>query len=734
MTVPGDVSTGDRPAPPLGGLRVAERACGLAASYATFLLAGLGATVEKCPAPGTPPLPGSVVLDRTKVVVDPQAWAACVAGADAVVTDGPLDGLHPPRLLRCHLTGPGDRGPLRHLPDDDALLGAATGVQGTQWSWSGRPVWLVTPMIQYMTGALAALGVVAAALARERGVGGQEIRVSGLQGALALQSGSYVTGPRHQGSLLHAGDPRGAYPTYGLYRAADGWLLIGALTQAFWVKLATVLDRLDLLVDERLAASPLTFGAPGIRAFLRAELEPIFARATTAAWVSRLRAADIPCAAVGTRGTFLADPEARALGLAVPVDDPRYGTTWQPGAPARFLPSGPPTPQTVPRVVAPRPVPRTCLEGVRVIDFSSFIAGPFCPMLLADLGADVVKVESPEGDPFRLAAFAFVGWNRGKRSLVLDLKRPGAAEVFLDLVRTADVVVDNVRVGVMERLGIGWERMRSVNPGLIHTSITGFGIDGPLATLPGFDPVFQARSGFMQAQGGDDEPVFHTIAYNDYSAGTLAALATVAALVARERTGAGCRVDVSLFRTAFIDQAATMVLGAPVAQASGGRDFLGPSAARRLYRCVDGWVCISAATAPAIEGLGRVVGSVIPPDAVPDGPVAEAVAARLVGLDRATALSLLACEGVPAAACLGIDEVFSDPHLRANDAFSSLDDTALGEVVLGGPLMTFEKTPVVYRSAAPGLGADAAEVLEGIGYPGERIASLMDDGIVGRPR
>src|SRR5262249_13896588 len=159
--------------------------------------------------------------------------------------------------------------------------------------------------------------------------------------------------------------------------------------------------------------------------------------------------------------------------------------TPEPPRPAAF--------RLAPAVAAPRPAagrpPATCLDGIRVLDLSSYIAGPFCPMLLADLGADVVKVESADGDPFRMAAFGFVGWNRGKRSLVLDLKRAEGHAVFLDLVRGADVVVDNFRGGVLERLGLGWDVLTRANPRLVHTSVTGFGLDGPLASLPGFDPV-----------------------------------------------------------------------------------------------------------------------------------------------------------------------------------------------------------------------------------------------------
>jgi len=623
-------------------------------------------------------------------------------------------------------------------------------VQGLQWSWAKRPVWLATPMVSYMTGILAALGVTGALHARARGAGGQRVEVSGIQGALALQSGTYVTGPGHSGSLLFQGTPRGAYPTYGLYRTADGWLFLGALTQEFWVKLMTFLDRIDLLVDERFQGSPLTFGVPALRDVLRAELEPRFASRTTAEWIAALRGADVPCGVVQTRAELLHDAEARALGYVVQV-----GARWQAPGPAAFpatTPSSPPVPV--------RP-PRTCLDGVRVLDLSGFIAGPFCPMLLADLGADVVKIETPSGDPFRFSQFGFIGWNRGKRSLVLDLKRPEAREVFAELVRAADVLVENQRPGVLERLGLGWDRLRELNPGLVHTSITGYGSS---STLPGFDPIFQARSGLMVAQGGDDEPVFHTIPYNDYCAGALAALATTAALVARQLHGDGRRVDVSLFRTGVVDQAAELVLdGERVFDgAHGGRDHLGPSAARRLYQCADGWVCVSATTPSERQALGELAGVALDVgdgrgveplvdeqaergakwrrrasdgcDDSADGAAARAIAAMLAGSSRATALARLRDAGVPAAPCLGFDELWADPHLAANDAFATVDYPEIGSVRQAGPLVRFARTPIVHVRRAPALGEHGGEVLREIGVAPARLAALMAAGVVGRGR
>src|SRR5262249_38001128 len=191
---------------------------------------------------------------------------------------------------------------------------------------------------------------------------------------------------------------------------------------------------------------------------------------------------------------------------------------------------------------------------------------------------------------------------------------------------------DTRRPGGLDRLGPDAGTLRAASPRLVHPSIPGFGTDGALGVLPGFDPIFQARSGLMAAQGGDDEPVFHTIAYNDYCAGALGALATVAALLDRERSGCGARVDLSLFRTAFDDQAAHLLLhaGGLAGRSSGGRDFLGPSAAERLYACADGWLCVSARTAARRDALVTFART----EAASDDAVSAAVERALVGRSR----------------------------------------------------------------------------------------------------
>ena len=339
-------------APPLAGLRVLERATSLAATYAGFLLSEVGAEVVKVETAGIArATPGDHVLARGKrsVALDTSAWRQLLGRVDVVLTDDSAPPPDPdPDLVRCRVSAWGHTG--ARLSPDEALLAAATGIQALQWSWSRRPVWLVTPMIGYMTGILAALGVSAALFARHRGASGQAVEVSGVGAALALNSGTFVSGAGHRGSLSLGGDPRGVYPTYGFYPTADGWLFVGALTQAFWTKLLSALDRLDLLAHPRLQGDPMTFFEADVRSLVRAELEPIFARRSTIAWVETLRAADVPCGAVGTRPDFLRDPEARALGLAVPVEDPVLEPTWQPAAPAAFsdTPAPPPRPASPP--------------------------------------------------------------------------------------------------------------------------------------------------------------------------------------------------------------------------------------------------------------------------------------------------------------------------------------------------------------------------------------------------
>ncbi|MDE0406478.1 MAG: CoA transferase, partial [Alphaproteobacteria bacterium] len=195
------------------------------------------------------------------------------------------------------------------------------------------------------------------------------------------------------------------------------------------------------------------------------------------------------------------------------------------------------------------------LEGLRVIDFTTNLSGPYCAMLLADQGADVIKVERPEGEAMRQTppfvageSAPFMLWNRNKRSVTLDLKSDDGFQAAWDLCATADIVVENFRPGVMARLGLGYEALAAENPGLVMTSISGFGQDGPYGTRGGFDLITQAMSGLAAINGPEDGPPFRLpIAISDVGAGMFGAYATMVAIHGRTQTGKGQHVDVSLY-------------------------------------------------------------------------------------------------------------------------------------------------------------------------------------------
>ncbi|HWP66001.1 MAG TPA: CoA transferase, partial [Candidatus Limnocylindria bacterium] len=296
---------------PLDGVGIVEYGRDLPTRYAGFLLAELGAEVTALRASADDRHP---VLDRRKhraALGTVQAYWALEA-ADAVLADGPIDGQTQPNVVWCDVTAWGSTGPRRGERFDDALVSALAGIQAFQWSWSGAPVWLVTPLVGYFTGMLAALGVVAALFARLRGAPGQRLSVSALDAAFTLNSGRFVVAPGFEGSLSEQGDPHGPYPTYAIYQTSDGWLFVGALTMAFVVNLATCIGRVDLLSDPRLPESPMSPATPEAKAILREALAAAFRTRTTAEWVEALRAADVPCGPVQSRADALRDPAARA--------------------------------------------------------------------------------------------------------------------------------------------------------------------------------------------------------------------------------------------------------------------------------------------------------------------------------------------------------------------------------------------------------------------------------------
>ncbi len=378
------------------------------------------------------------------------------------------------------------------------------------------------------------------------------------------------------------------------------------------------------------------------------------------------------------------------------------------------------------------------LDGIRVVDLTSYIAGAYAAMQLADLGADVVKVESPEGDSFRELP-GFFGWNRGKRSISVDLKTPEGREVVERLAARGDVVMENMRPGVAERLGVGWTRLAALNPRLVYCSVTAFGSTGPGVERPGFDPIFQALGGLMTLQGFGGPPQYLRTAPTDYYTAALATQAILAALFARERTGRGQRVETSLLRGVLALQSGVAV------------DYPSkPSLVRdnptyRLYQAGDGqWFFLAVGNQSFWVKLCKALGL----EHLADDPrfgswllriqnnadLLPILEARFREQSRAEWLDVLAAHDIPAAPVQPLLDFFEDPAVRHHGLVHEYDHPEVGRLRLMGQPLVFAETPTRDPGPPPTLGQHTDAILGELGYTDAEIAALRARRVLGGPR
>jgi crotonobetainyl-CoA:carnitine CoA-transferase CaiB-like acyl-CoA transferase len=393
------------------------------------------------------------------------------------------------------------------------------------------------------------------------------------------------------------------------------------------------------------------------------------------------------------------------------------------------------------------------LTGVRVLEVGNYLAGPYCGMQLADLGAEVIKVEHPDGgDQVRLVApliggegSAFIRLNRNKRSIAVDLKAPEGREVFRKLVGTADVVIENLRPGTMGDLGLDYSTLRAINPRLIYVAASGWGQDGPLRDKPGMDIMAQARAGLMSITGNPgDDPVKVGVPICDLVCALYGALATTAALYARIETGEGQLVDISLLES-----------GVSLAVWEAGGYFAtgqipGPlgsahqtSAPYQAFRTADGWITIGATTrfnwTALCHALG--LGPLLEDSRYADANLRQTNRASLVTeIERVTStngtkhwLEALDAAGVPCAPIQNFGQVFHDPGLESRDFFWDAPHPTLGKVRQLGSPMRFSGTPVRRGNAGPRLGDDTVELLAEIGYGDKEVREMLLSKVVAAP-
>lgn len=377
------------------------------------------------------------------------------------------------------------------------------------------------------------------------------------------------------------------------------------------------------------------------------------------------------------------------------------------------------------------------LDGIRVVDCTSYIAGSYAAMQLADIGAAVVKVESLEGDSFRELP-GFFGWNRGKRSLAVDLKTPEGRDVVERLAERADVFMENMRPGVADRLGVGYERLGALNPRLVYCSVTAFGSSGPGADRPGFDPLFQAMSGLMVLQGFGGPPQYLRIPVTDYYTAALACQAILAALLTRERTGRGQRVETSLLRAAFALQSGTVL------QYPSKPSIIRDNPTYRLYRAGDGlWFFLAVGNQTFWAKLCKALEM----DQLADDPrfgswllrlennreLLPIMEATFGSKPRRHWLEVLAANDIPAAPVQTALEFMADPAVRHHDMLREYDHPDVGRLTMMGQPLLFAETPTRDPGAPPALGQHTDGVLRELGYTDAGIAELRRRGVVRGP-
>ncbi|MGI6870588.1 CoA transferase [Amycolatopsis sp. 3B14] len=713
----------------LAGLRVVDLAEGIPGPFATRLLAEAGADVVKVERPGGDPArrlwpAGFATWNRSKrgVVLDLAGqWGQLdelLARADVLVHSLPIArarelGLDEASLAARHphlVLGSVPAYPAGHPRENwdapDSLVQAAEGFMDEQQGNREGPIFVRMPFPSWCAAYLLAAGVLARLVQRERTGVVRAMHTSVFQGALAPAALYWQRSERLPAGLNGHTLPK-IWPDAALsiFECADGeWIqLAGAM--GGWLESPPVIETLAVLDKVDLCET-------GVTPANRDEWQQVFRQHDSAHWIREFGEADVPCMRIRDLGDCFTDEQARVNGYVVEVDDPVIGRCLQVGPPIRTTPDsvvrGPLAESAFEEVLAafgePRPAPRgessgaLPLAGIRALDFGGVVAGPYGAQCLAELGADVIKVEPLSGDRGR-GLTQFAGSNRGKRSIALDLKDDSAREPLRRLVERADIVLHNMRLRAAKRLGIDADGLRAVNPRVVFSHVSANGQHGPLAAYPGYDPTAQALTGWERANAGAGRPpMWLRNSILDVQAGLAACVGALLQLFRRERTGLAGEAATSLLAVGMTmaGEVALPVSGERLRVDRVDADQTGVSPAHRILQVRDGWVAIAARTDEELARLYRLTGTASP-------------AETFRGLGTDELLARLAEAGVPATrvAFDRMNAFFDDPHHRALGFSRTLDTSGYGRLDVVGGFWSAGRT----GESVPALGEHTAEVL-----------------------
>lgn len=764
----------------LEGLSVIDVSTGPAAALATMFLSDHGARVVRVLDRSIPDFRngGFVVWDRGKSAVrldldtpeGTDALLRLIADADVLVEDfapsSPRQALLSwpklkalnARLVACSITAYGKVGPWKDEPPIEDLVLARTGLLGGLPGFRPAPVHTVHPLPSVGAALLACNGIAAALLAREDTGRGRSVETSLMAGAcLYMTKADAEKLKRH----VFQTNPSGSAPFYSLYECADGkWLQLGCVHEAFISIAAKLFGLTDVINEPRMVGgrAPLT---PADDEEMRARVAEAMKRRPLAEWVGLFEEADVPFAPARLTEEGFDDVQVQHNGMVVTLDDPAVGSVVQMGVPVEMTgtPGKIQGPRQAPVALevlssgekeeASRPAHTSAsstidpppLAGIRVLEITNLIAGPTAGRILADLGADMIKLEPPTGDLSRpIGRTYFYALNFNKRSVCIDTSKEEGRKVVQRIAAKVDVLLANLRPKATERMGIG----TAINPKLIETHLTGYGYTGPYSKRPGIDPLAQAYMGMSRAQGGpENPPVFPAqLAPTDYTNGAMGAFGTILALYVRKRTGQVQNVYGNLLSAGIVLSSAwfTKYAGRPVRQLA-DKNQMGTGPFHRLYRLSDGWIYIVAESDAERRGVCKVAGldwpdaTALSPTGVShpnDAPFARAMEVALAGKSVAQTLSALKTEGVPAVeAAEGHAEIFlEEPHVVENDMVAVRQHPTQGRLRALWRSVRFSDTASTAGRVTPLLGEHTADVLREAGYSHADIDKLIADGIV----
>ena len=675
-----------------------------------------------------------------------------------------------PGIIYCSISAFGPSGPWAQRHGYEGLVSAASGIMTDQTGVRNGPMFCSIPMASLGASMLALQGILASLHVRNLCGIGQKVETSMYQGAIAIRSPMLIEADEISKFQTNNLLPQGGLPSYRMYPCADGkWLHIGCLTREFWDKLAVALNLLELATEPEFESAPSGWSTDQDRESAMDLIGNRLLERPRDHWLSVLAEADVPAAPVLTTQQYMDLPQVRQSGLVQTVEDPVLGEMDQVGMAIGFSETpgwtrmpAPILGQHTAEVLASldhtgnsskesgnstksSKTPKHPLEGMQVLDFSSFITAPLGTMILTDLGADVIKVEPLSGEGARPLPFLILGGNRGKRNLALDLKSPAAKDIINRLLGSCDVVVHNMRVGVAERLGIDYEVARNLRPDVIYVHVTGYGASGPDKLKPGFDPLFQSISGTTARQGASVErPVFLRTPVCDDTNALLLAASVLMALHHRDQTGQGQKIDLSLLKTAaLIKSDDFMRFRGKEDRPLADNGLYGLSAVKRLYKAADGWIFLDCNQAEEWESLRKFLGESWLGDELTFNlankahPWNEELCRNLAEeFERRPAEDwerLLVAEGVPCCrVAKNIDEGFylhpQALHLGMIDQNMHPDYSNLRQA---GVQVAFSETPSADRLPAPSLGQHSVEILQELGFSELEISDMRGGSCVG---